>query len=130
MAMSATGTGTRINRVWTVGIPVSDPDRALEFYVETLGFEKRLDGEFGEGERWIEVAPPGGATTIALVRASAGTPVGIDTQVRLATQKPRAPRSFASFIRGYRRPRRTVTEVISTRVDPGGIPRDTGRSQP
>jgi catechol 2,3-dioxygenase-like lactoylglutathione lyase family enzyme len=64
-------------------VPVSDQDRALEFYVGTLGFEKRLDGPFGEG-RWIEVAPPGAATTIALVPSRAGEVGGIE--VSLATE--------------------------------------------
>ena len=40
-------------------VPVSDQDQAVEFYVGTLGFEKRMDGPFGEGGRWIEVAPRG-----------------------------------------------------------------------
>ena len=48
------------------------------------GFEKRLDGTFGEGERWVEVAPPGAATTIALVRLPERGPGGIE--VSLATQ--------------------------------------------
>jgi len=69
-----------------VGIPVADQDRALKFYLEKLGFEKRLDVPFGKGERWVEVAPPGSATTIALVRAREGDPTGIDTQVRLTTK--------------------------------------------
>ncbi len=69
----------------TVGVPVRDQDRALEFYVRTLGFEKRMDARFGEGERWIEVAPPGAATSIALVRAGEGIPTGINTQLRLLT---------------------------------------------
>ena len=59
---------TRITRVGNGrSFPSSDQDAALEFYVGTLGFEKRLDGEFGDGQRWIEVAPPGAETTIALV---------------------------------------------------------------
>jgi lactoylglutathione lyase len=37
-----------------VVVPVSDQDRALAFYVERLGFEKRTDVPFGEGERWVE----------------------------------------------------------------------------
>jgi catechol 2,3-dioxygenase-like lactoylglutathione lyase family enzyme len=65
--MSETESSTGITRVGTVILPVSDQDRALEFYVGTLGFETRLDGSFGDGQRWIEVAPPGAATTIALV---------------------------------------------------------------
>jgi catechol 2,3-dioxygenase-like lactoylglutathione lyase family enzyme len=63
--MSATE--THFTRIGTVLVPVSDQDRALRFFTETLGFETRIDGVFGEGERWIEVAPPGAATTIALV---------------------------------------------------------------
>jgi catechol 2,3-dioxygenase-like lactoylglutathione lyase family enzyme len=76
--MSAERT-TQITEVGTVLIPVSDQDRALDFYVGTLGFEKRIDGPFGEGGRWVEVAPPGAATTIALV------PAGIPTGIRLMT---------------------------------------------
>jgi catechol 2,3-dioxygenase-like lactoylglutathione lyase family enzyme len=66
-----------ITRVGTVIVPVEDQDKALEFYVDQLGFEKRIDGSFGDGDRWIEVAPPGGATTIALVPRE-GAPAGIE----------------------------------------------------
>lgn len=84
--MSNTRSGIHITEVGTVGIPVADQDRALGFYLEKLGFEKRLDVPFGQGERWVEVAPPGAATTIALVRAREGDPTGIDTQLRLTTR--------------------------------------------
>jgi catechol 2,3-dioxygenase-like lactoylglutathione lyase family enzyme len=50
---------------------VLDQDKALEFYVGTLGFEVRIDGPFGDGGRWLEVAPPGAATTLALVPGDA-----------------------------------------------------------
>jgi catechol 2,3-dioxygenase-like lactoylglutathione lyase family enzyme len=69
---------TQITEIGTVLIPVRDQDRALEFYVGTLGFEKRLDGSFGEGGRWVEVAPPGAATTLALVPAREGEPAGAE----------------------------------------------------
>jgi catechol 2,3-dioxygenase-like lactoylglutathione lyase family enzyme len=72
--------------VRTVGIPVTDQDRALEFYVGKLGFEKRLDAPFGEGRRWIEVAPPEASTTIALVPTHEGAPTGNDTGIRLTTE--------------------------------------------
>jgi catechol 2,3-dioxygenase-like lactoylglutathione lyase family enzyme len=74
---------TRITRIGTVIVPVNDQEQALAFYVETLGFEKRLDAPFGQGGRWIEVAPPGAATTIALVQAPDDDPTGI--VVSLAT---------------------------------------------
>ncbi len=32
-------------------------DRAIDFYVDKLGFEKRADIPFGNGYRWVEVAP-------------------------------------------------------------------------
>jgi lactoylglutathione lyase len=76
----------RIVDVRTVGIPVTDQDRALEFYVEKLGFAKRLDVPFGDGERWIEVAPPVATTTIALVPSHEGVPAGVETGIRFTTQ--------------------------------------------
>ncbi|MQY05324.1 VOC family protein [Actinomadura macrotermitis] len=68
-----------ITQVATVGIGVTDQQKALDFYVGELGFEVRRDVPFGEG-RWIEVAPPGAATTIALV------PAGVPGGIRLATR--------------------------------------------
>ena len=67
---------TRITQVGTVFVPVADQDRALNFYVDKLGFEKRADFAYGEGSRWIEVAPPGAANTIALVPPSEGKAAG------------------------------------------------------
>jgi catechol 2,3-dioxygenase-like lactoylglutathione lyase family enzyme len=83
--VSATNTGTRITDIRTVGVPVNDQEKALAFYSGTLGFEKRLDVPFGDGNRWIEVAPPGAATTIALLPAAGHTAIGIDTHIRLTT---------------------------------------------
>ena len=86
--MSDNGKTTHIARVGTVIVPVSDLDRAVGFYVDTLGFEKRLDMPFGEGGRWVEVAPPGAATTIALVPRREGEPAGIE--ISLATRDAEA----------------------------------------
>jgi lactoylglutathione lyase len=56
----STETKARITDVRTVGVPVTDQDEAIAFYVEKLGFEKRLDLPVEQfGGRWIEVAPPG-----------------------------------------------------------------------
>jgi catechol 2,3-dioxygenase-like lactoylglutathione lyase family enzyme len=83
--MAETETRTHITQVGTVLVPVSDQDRALEFYLDKLGFEKRVDTPFGEGERWVEVAPPGAATTIAIVPPREGDPTGIETRVAFAS---------------------------------------------
>lgn len=79
-------TSTRITQVGTVMVPVADQDRAIEFYLDKLGFEKRADIPFGDGDRWVEVAPVGAATTIALVLPREGEPTGIDTRVGFTTE--------------------------------------------
>lgn len=64
--MSSTETTRAVSRIANVIVPVSDQDRQLRFYTETLGLEVRADVPFGNGERWIEVAPTGAETPIAL----------------------------------------------------------------
>jgi catechol 2,3-dioxygenase-like lactoylglutathione lyase family enzyme len=81
--MDDTHSTTGIRNIRTVGIPVVDQDQAVAFYVDTLGFEKRLDVPIGGGARWIEVAPTDAATTIALVRAHDGLSAGVETGIRL-----------------------------------------------
>ncbi len=71
-----TSTKTRVDKIATVVIPVSDQDRAIEFYVEKLGFEKRIDVPFANGYRWVEVAPGDAVTTIALAPPPEGTATG------------------------------------------------------
>jgi lactoylglutathione lyase len=69
----------------TVGVPVTDQDRALAFYVDVLGLDICLDVPMGGGRRWIEVAPAGASTSIALVASHEGVPAGVETGIRLTT---------------------------------------------
>jgi catechol 2,3-dioxygenase-like lactoylglutathione lyase family enzyme len=89
--MSETERPTHITQVGTVIVPVSDQERALEFYVGELGFEKRVDAPFGEGLRWVEVAPPDAATTIALIPPREGEPGRVE--VSFTTQDAEAAHS-------------------------------------
>jgi predicted enzyme related to lactoylglutathione lyase len=82
--MTGTALPTRISDVRTIGVPVSDQERALQFYGGVLGFETRMDSPF-PGGRWIEVAAPGATTTIALAAAREGTATGVDTGIRFST---------------------------------------------
>ncbi len=59
-----------ITNIAVTGVFVSDQEKALDFYVNKLGFEKRADEPMGDGERWLEVAPPGAQTRIVLSRAT------------------------------------------------------------
>ena len=84
-----TETTTRITQIGTVGIPVADHDKALEFYVGTLGFEVRLDGEFAlasAGSRWrrLERRPPS--------RWRRRTPAHRQASTPASASRPRTPR--------------------------------------
>jgi lactoylglutathione lyase len=85
MTMASTSTTTQISEVRTIGVPVRDQDKALEFYTAVLGFDTRMDVKFATGARWIEVAPPGAGTSIALVLEHDGVPAGVETGIRLTT---------------------------------------------
>jgi predicted enzyme related to lactoylglutathione lyase len=78
-------TTTTITTIRTVAIPAEDQDRTTAFFVDQLGFEKRMDAELAEGFRWIEVAPPGSDVSVAIVAASSELPAGVDTGIRFVT---------------------------------------------
>ena len=82
-----TSTKTHVTKICTVVIPVADQDREIEFYVQKLGFEKRADVPFGNGERWVEVAPGDAVTTIALAPPPPGRSTGNrETGIGLQTE--------------------------------------------
>ena len=77
---------TRVSKLANVIIPVADQDRALKFYTEALSLEKRADVPFGDGNRWIEVAPSGADTPIAICPPGPNvTTGGKDTGISLQT---------------------------------------------
>ena len=75
---------TAIGDVRTIAVTVADQDSALAFYVDVLGFEKRLDASISPTMRWIEVAPPGARTSIALTAAETGATGDTDTGIRFS----------------------------------------------
>jgi catechol 2,3-dioxygenase-like lactoylglutathione lyase family enzyme len=71
-----------LQQVGRVAVSVADTDRAVDFYVNTLGFEKVVDVPMGDAGRWVEVSLRGTPTTIALAppppgRQAGGTETGI-----------------------------------------------------
>jgi lactoylglutathione lyase len=91
--MAEAGVSIRIRDIRTVGVPVRDQDRALTFYTTVLGFDTRMDVSMAAGARWIEVAPPGAGTSIALVLEHDGVPAGVETGIRLITADAEADRA-------------------------------------
>ena len=80
--MSQAVSRLNLSKVGRVSVAVADTDRAIDFYVNTLGFEKVVDVPMGEEMRWVEVALPGTVTTIALAppppdREAGGSQTGI-----------------------------------------------------
>jgi len=57
-----------IRGVKFVTVPVTNQDRALAFYTETLGFRVVTDQPYDAGQRWIELRIPGADTRIVLFR--------------------------------------------------------------
>ncbi|MGN6577530.1 MAG: glyoxalase superfamily protein [Nocardioides sp.] len=56
-------------------LPVSDVDRAKEFYVDRLGFHLDVDHNAGEAFRVVQMTPPGSACSITVgVNIGAGEP--------------------------------------------------------
>ena len=80
-----TRTPTTVSNIGVVMFAVTDQDAAPAFYTKKLGFEVRGDTRFGENAemRWLEVAPPGSRTRLALNPPMGGQPrgstIGVET---------------------------------------------------
>jgi len=80
-----TRTPTTVSNIGVAMFSVTDQDAALAFYTDKLGFEVRGDTRFGENAemRWLEVAPPGSRTRLALNPPMGGQPggstIGVET---------------------------------------------------
>jgi catechol 2,3-dioxygenase-like lactoylglutathione lyase family enzyme len=74
--MSTVTSQLNISKVGRVVVTVADTDRAIDFYVGTLGFEKVVDVPMGPDLRWVEVAIHAGETTIALAPPPPGQQAG------------------------------------------------------
>ncbi len=80
--MSKVQSKLKLTQVGRVCVTTADTDRAIDFYVDKLGFDKVVDAPLGPGMRWVEVAIPGTPTTIALAppppaREAGGSETGI-----------------------------------------------------
>jgi uncharacterized glyoxalase superfamily protein PhnB len=66
-------------------LPHDDPDAALAFYRDILGFELRLDVGYG-GMRWLTVGPPGQPGTSVVLHPPAVDPGITDDERRTITE--------------------------------------------
>lgn len=70
-----------LTHVQIVHVPVSDQDRAKDFYVDRLGMSVIADMNMGPHGRWLQVAPAGAATSLALVPGDESIALGSATVV-------------------------------------------------
>ena len=87
-----------ITHIDVVSLPVSDQERARDFYVGTLGFELVRQNRMGPAQQWVQVAPKGAQTSVTLVTWFDTMPAGslqglvlraddIDAEVEALTAK-------------------------------------------
>lgn len=81
------GTVAYVGRVM---VPVNDQDKAIAWYGENLGFTVSVDVPFGEGDRWVEISPPEGLASLALVPPHPAHDVGGMTGVALDSRDVKA----------------------------------------
>jgi catechol 2,3-dioxygenase-like lactoylglutathione lyase family enzyme len=74
-----------------VTIPVTDVDRARDFYIEKAGFHLDHDHTPSEGLRFVQLTPPGSACSIALGTGLTESPPG-SAQVQIVVADVRAAR--------------------------------------
>jgi uncharacterized glyoxalase superfamily protein PhnB len=77
-------------------LPHDDPDAALAFYRDTLGFEVRNDVGYG-GMRWITVGPPNQPDTSIVLYPPEATP-GITDEERRTIAEMMAKGTYASVV--------------------------------
>jgi uncharacterized glyoxalase superfamily protein PhnB len=81
--------------IYQTYLPQDDPDAALAFYRDTLGFEVRDDVEYG-GMHWITVGPAGASSTSIVLYPPAATP-GLTDDERRTIEEMMAKGTFASI---------------------------------
>ena len=83
-------------RIHSTFLPHDDPEAALAFYRDTLGFEVRNDVGF-KGMRWITVGPPDQPETSIVLYPPQATP-GITQEERRAIIEMMAKGTYASIV--------------------------------
>ena len=77
-------------------LPQDDPEKALAFYRDTLGFELRLDVGY-QGMRWLTVGPPDQPGTSIVLHPPAVDP-GITDDERRTITEMMAKGTYASIL--------------------------------
>jgi catechol 2,3-dioxygenase-like lactoylglutathione lyase family enzyme len=80
-------------KIEVVSIPVSDVDRAIDFYAGKVGFEVDIDHRISDEVRLVQLTPPGSACSIHLVTNTWDMEPGSIDGVFLVVRDVRAARA-------------------------------------
>jgi catechol 2,3-dioxygenase-like lactoylglutathione lyase family enzyme len=83
-------------KIEVVTIPVSDVDRAMEFYVEKVGFEVDIDHRVSDEIRLVQLTPPGSACSIHLGKGTVDMAPGSIDGLFLVVRDVRAARAHVA----------------------------------
>ena len=79
-------------KIELVPIPVTDVDRAKEFYVDQVGFRADHDQQVNENLRFVQLTPPGSACSIVLGTGVTEMPPGSQIGVQMVVADVAAAR--------------------------------------
>ena len=74
-------------------LPVSNVDRAKDFYVNTIGFHADHDQRVSETLRFVQLTPPGSACSIAFGEGLTDAPPGSVKGLQVVVEDARAARA-------------------------------------
>jgi catechol 2,3-dioxygenase-like lactoylglutathione lyase family enzyme len=80
-------------KIEVVTVPVSDIDRARDFYAEKVGFEVDIDFKVSDDVRLVQLTPPGSACSIHLGKGTVDMEPGSIDGVFLVVRDVRAARA-------------------------------------
>ena len=103
-------------------LPQNDPDAALTFYRDTLGFEVRNDVGY-EGMRWITVGPPDQPGT-SIVLHPPGADPGITEDERRTISEMMAKGTYASIVLATKDPDGTFERLQASDAEVAQEPTD------
>ncbi len=79
-------------RIELIFVPVTDVDRAIEFYVEKVGFHLDMQARVDENTRFVQVTPPTSACSIAFGEGISDMVPGTQNSIQVVVADAEAAR--------------------------------------
>jgi len=77
-------------KIELVAVPVTDVDRAIDFYVNKIGFHLDVDQRVNDDLRFVQLTPPGSACSIVLGQGITDMPPGSQKGIQMVVADARA----------------------------------------